>query len=245
MNSSSSNSEPIQPDHKSASVSLPLQYPLSWPSEEFRKFYGLKRIVDILLSSIGLILLMPVFLVVAILIKVCSPGPVLFRQQRLSIHERPFTLIKFRTMIHQAEAKTGPTWVQEQDSRITRLGHLLRKTHLDEMPQLWNVLIGEMSLIGPRPERPVFVKQFREQKIGNYSCRHFFRPGITGYAQMLNPNPTIEQIQDKTEADLWYVTHWSIKLELWLIRQTFFYFFKSLFKLVKKSRLHSDSQEKH
>ncbi len=201
--------------------------------------------MDILLSSIGLILLMPVFLVVAILIKVCSPGPVLFRQQRLSIHERPFTLIKFRTMIHQAEAKTGPTWVQEQDSRITRLGHLLRKTHLDEMPQLWNVLIGEMSLIGPRPERPVFVKQFREQKIGNYSCRHFFRPGITGYAQMLNPNPTIEQIQDKTEADLWYVTHWSIKLELWLIRQTFFYFFKSLFKLVKKSRLHSDSQEKH
>lgn len=224
------------PEPENSTSGLTLNYFPSWPSEEFRRWYGLKRIVDVVFASIGLVALIPFFLLATVMIKLSSKGPVLFRQQRLSLHERPFTLIKFRTMVHQAEAQTGPTWVQEQDSRITKVGHFLRKTHMDEMPQLWNVLIGEMSLIGPRPERPVFVKQFRDQKIGDYSCRHFFRPGITGYAQMLNPNPTIEQIQDKTDADLWYVTHWSVKLELWLIKETVVYFSKSLFKLAGRNR---------
>jgi lipopolysaccharide/colanic/teichoic acid biosynthesis glycosyltransferase len=220
-----------------------LTYYPAWPSEYYRRWHWIKRVLDVIISAIGLMLLLPLFGGVAVLIKLSSKGPILFQQERLSIHEQPFTLIKFRTMIHEAEAKTGATWVQENDNRITKIGHFLRKTHLDEMPQLWNVLKGEMSLIGPRPERPVFVKQFRDQKIGDYSCRHFFRPGITGYAQMLNPNPTIDQIQDKTDADLWYVSNWSPKVELWLVKETAAYFCKSLFKLILSKKQKNSAAE--
>lgn len=200
-----------------------------WPSEAYRRWHWSKRVFDVAVSLFGLMVLWPVFMISALLVKLTSPGPVFFRQERLSIHERPFMLIKFRTMCDQAESKTGPTWVQENDARITPIGRFLRKTHIDEMPQLWNILMGDMSLIGPRPERPVFVKQFREDKVEDYTCRHFFRPGITGYAQMENPHPTIDQIQDKTDADLWYVTNWTPMLDFWILVRTFTYFFKSLF----------------
>jgi lipopolysaccharide/colanic/teichoic acid biosynthesis glycosyltransferase len=201
-----------------------------WPSEAYRRWHWTKRVFDVSISVVGLVLLWPFFILGAILVKLSSPGPVFFRQERLSMHERPFVLIKFRTMCDQAEVKTGPTWVQENDNRITPLGHFLRKTHIDELPQLWNILMGDMSLIGPRPERPVFVKQFRDDKIAAYTCRHFFRPGITGYAQMENPNPTIDQIQDKTDDDLWYVTNWTPWVDCCLLSRTATYFFKSLFR---------------
>ncbi len=212
-----------------------LEYMPFTPSVEYRRWYGFKRVFDLVFASFGLIFFAPLFVLIAIAIKLTSSGPILFRQERLSIYEKPFTLIKFRTMMDKAEAQTGPTWVQEDDERITPIGQFLRKTHVDELPQLWNILLGEMSLIGPRPERPVFVKRFRDEDVENYSCRHFFRPGITGYAQMKNPNPTVDQIQEKTDADLWYITNWSVKLELWLMRQTVVYFSRSLLRLILRT----------
>lgn len=232
MEPSSFPSQSSLPEPEVASERFLLEYMPFTPSVEYRRWYGFKRVFDVILASLGLILFAPLFVLIAIAIKLTSPGPVLFRQERLSIYEKPFTLIKFRTMVDQAEAKTGPTWVQEGDTRITPIGRFLRKTHVDELPQLWNILLGEMSLIGPRPERPVFVKRFRDEDVENYSCRHFFRPGITGYAQMQNPNPTVDQIREKTDADLWYITNWSVKLELWLMRQTAVYFCRSLRKMI-------------
>lgn len=191
-----------------------------------------KRCMDILAALTGLILFAPVMLLIFIAIKLTSSGPVMYKQERLTQKEKVFHVFKFRTMHTNAEDKTGPIWVQKNDERITHLGKFLRNTHLDELPQLWNVLVGDMSIIGPRPERPVFIEQFKSQEIPRYADRHLANTGITGYAQVLYPYAEYQDIYLKTEADLWYIENWTPLLDLWIIWQTFLHFLVCLYQPV-------------
>lgn len=165
-----------------------------------------KRIIDILCASMGLLVLSPLFPILAILIKMDSPGPVIFKQMRigqaLNDHTELFWMYKFRSMRQDAEAKSGPVWASKNDSRVTKLGKFLRKTRLDELPQLFNVLVGDMSLIGPRPERPGIYPKL-ESAIPFFAERTFgLRPGITGLAQVLQGyTETVEEARDKVGYD--------------------------------------------
>lgn len=188
------------------------------------------RCFDLLVAIVALLVFSPVMACVALAIKLVMPGSIFYTQERVTRGDAVFKIYKFRTMIQDAEAKTGPTWVGTEDTRITPLGRFLRRSHLDELPQLWNVLVGEMSIVGPRPERPIFVNQFKTQGIYRYSDRHSVKAGITGYAQLLNANPSMDQIAEKTEADLWYIDHWSPSLDFALCLQTAMGLFKSLTK---------------
>ena len=186
----------------------------------FRNY--IKRIVDFSFSTIVLILTLPVLVVLPFFIKLNSKGPVLFKQTRLGKGEKLFTLYKFRTMIDDAEKDTGPVWSQEGDFRITRLGAFMRKTRLDEIPQLFNVLRGDMSFIGPRPERPFFVDSLKKQ-IPYYSERHCVKPGITGWAQVngyRGQTETREKMALRIEHDLWYIQNWSLWLDLKILLMT-------------------------
>lgn len=194
---------------------------------------SLKRVFDVVFASFLLLLFSPVMAVVALAIKLNSPGPAVFKQERVARGEKSFYIYKFRTMVNNAEAQTGPTWVQKGDSRITPLGKMLRDTHLDELLQLWNVLVGDMSFVGPRPERPEFVEQFKAQGVVNYEARFLTRPGITGYAQLQNSNPSIEEIQEKTDADVWYVANWTPWLDVVLITQTAWLFVTSILQALR------------
>jgi sugar transferase (PEP-CTERM system associated) len=163
-----------------------------------------KRTVDIVLASIGLMLTLPFFPFIALAIKLDSPGPVFFRQIRVGSREVPFLLYKFRTMQQDAETGTGAIWSQKNDPRVTRLGRFFRGSRIDEIPQLINVLKGEMSFIGPRPERPEFVEKLK-QVIPYYSKRHFIKPGLTGWAQVRYPyGSSIEDAVEKLRYDLYY-----------------------------------------
>jgi exopolysaccharide biosynthesis polyprenyl glycosylphosphotransferase len=177
----------------------------------------LKRGLDLVLSSIGLILLSPLMLLTAILIKLESPGPVFYTQERMGLDARPFKILKFRSMRQDAEAQ-GPGWTVEDDPRRTRLGTLLRTLSLDELPQLVNVLVGDMSLVGPRPERPVYVEQFR-QSIPRYMDRHREKAGLTGWAQV-NGLRGDTSIAERTKYDLWYIENWSLALDIKIILRT-------------------------
>jgi sugar transferase (PEP-CTERM system associated) len=164
-----------------------------------------KRTVDIVLSCIGLILTLPLFPLIALAIKIDSPGPVFFKQVRVGNKEKPFVLYKFRTMRQDAEKATGAVWAEKKDSRVTKLGNVLRGSRIDELPQLINVLKGEMSFIGPRPERPEFVEQLK-QVIPYYSKRHFIKPGLTGWAQVRYPyGSSVEDAVEKLRYDLFYI----------------------------------------
>jgi lipopolysaccharide/colanic/teichoic acid biosynthesis glycosyltransferase len=155
-----------------------------------------------------------------LLIKLDSRGPVLFRQERVGLGGRVFTLVKLRTMQTDAEARTGPVWAQADDVRVTRIGRFLRKTRLDELPQFFNVLRGDMSLVGPRPERPAFVVQLQE-RIPYYMYRHVVKPGITGWAQIrYHYGASLEDAREKLEYDLYYVKNRSLFLDLLIIVQT-------------------------
>ncbi|HVO66254.1 MAG TPA: TIGR03013 family XrtA/PEP-CTERM system glycosyltransferase [Syntrophales bacterium] len=179
----------------------------------------IKRGVDAFFSILGLILSLPLFPVIALLIKIDSKGPVFYKQTRIGESERHFELIKFRTMKHDAEAN-GAVWAQKNDCRVTHIGKLLRKTRLDEIPQFINVLKGDMSLIGPRPERPEFVKQL-EEKIPYYAYRHFIKPGITGWAQIKYPyGASEEDALEKLRFDLYYIKHLSLLLDISIIIET-------------------------
>ncbi len=178
---------------------------------------SLKRGMDILFASIGLIALAPLMLLTAFLIRRESKGPVFFTQERMGLDERPFEMIKFRSMRTDAEA-AGPGWTVENDPRVTRIGRFMRRTNWDEIPQLINVLIGEMSLVGPRPERPVYVHQFRE-RIPRYMERHREKAGMTGWAQV-NGLRGDTSIEDRTVYDLWYVENWSLWLDIKIIIRT-------------------------
>jgi sugar transferase (PEP-CTERM system associated) len=179
-----------------------------------------KRILDIFMASIGLMLTLPLFPVIALVIKIDSPGPIFFRQLRVGEKEKNFILYKFRTMKQNAESGTGPVWAQKNDSRITRVGKFLRRTRLDEIPQLYNVLVGDMSFIGPRPERPEFVEELKKI-IPYYSERHSVKPGITGWAQIrYRYGASVEDSLEKLRYDLYYIKHLSLFLDVLIIMET-------------------------
>jgi len=192
-------------------------------SDGFRKT-GLsrfsKRLVGLVMSSIGLLLASPLIGVIALAIKLDSRGPVIYRQLRCGQDGRPFELCKFRSMVADAEAGRGPTWAVANDSRVTRVGRVLRKYRLDEIPQMWNVLKGDMSFVGPRPERPEFVEELQKQ-IPYYSERHTVKPGITGWAQINYPyGASVEDALEKLKYDLFYIKNMSLLLDLLIIFQT-------------------------
>ncbi len=183
----------------------------------------LKRGMDIVGSALALIFLSPLMLLVAALIKLESPGPVFYVQERVGLDGKPFQLLKFRTMRQDAEAN-GPGWTVANDPRRTRLGKILRRYSIDELPQFINVLIGEMSLVGPRPERPFYVEQFR-QAIPRYMERHREKAGITGWAQV-NGLRGDTSIVERTKYDLWYIENWSLWLDIKILLRTLVHFAK-------------------
>ncbi len=184
----------------------------------------LKRLVDL---SVTLLMAIPVLVVLvplAVIIKRTSPGPAIFAQERVGLFGRPFTLYKLRSMIAEAEDESGPVFATEEDDRVTPVGRFLRKTRIDELPQLYNVLRGELSIVGPRPERPYFVKQFSEQ-MPDYELRHLVKPGITGLAQVAGYYAT--NTHDKLRYDLYYVTDYSLFLDFRILLLTITTFFNS------------------
>ncbi len=180
----------------------------------------IKRLIDFWASLFGLILLFSLFLVIAVAIKLDSPGPVFFRQERVGKDGRVFKIFKFRTMVVNAEKMGAGVFVEKEDPRITRVGKWLRNTSLDELPQLINVLRGEMSLVGPRPTLPYQVERYDERQ----RRRLLMSPGITGWAQVNGRNSLTWP--EKVELDIWYVEHWSLWLDLKILWKTFFTMFK-------------------
>ncbi len=178
---------------------------------------GLKRGLDILISLLLLPLTLPLLPLIALLIRLDSRGPVFYRQVRVGRGGKPFRLLKLRTMFRDAETD-GPIWSRRGDPRVTRVGGWLRRTGLDELPQLYNVFVGDMSLVGPRPERPEFVAQF-EQEIPGYAGRHRMRPGITGWAQVHGLRGDTS-VAERTRYDLEYVQRWSLYLDLKVLLRT-------------------------
>jgi Undecaprenyl-phosphate glucose phosphotransferase len=181
---------------------VPLQGINSW----------IKRALDITLSLLAIIFMAIPFAIIAALVKWTSPGPIFYRQERMGLDGRAFTVYKFRSMYYDAEASTGPIWAHDNDPRATPIGRWLRRLDLDELPQFWNVLKGEMSIVGPRPERPFFVQQFKH-RIPQYMLRHKVKAGITGWAQVngWRGNTSLEK---RIEYDLYYIENWSVTLDL-------------------------------
>ncbi len=181
---------------------------------------AVKRAMDIVGSIAGIIISSPIMIVSAILIKLTSDGPVIFAQERVGLHNKPFSMYKFRTMVEQTEAEEAKGWTTKDDPRVTKVGKFLRKTSLDELPQLFNILFGQMSLVGPRPERPQFVEKFREE-IPRYMIKHQVRPGLTGWAQIngLRGDTSIEQ---RIEHDLYYIENWTIEFDIKIMILTIF-----------------------
>jgi Undecaprenyl-phosphate glucose phosphotransferase len=171
-----------------------------------------KRGLDVVLSSLALLLLAMPFAIIAAIVKWTSPGPVFYRQERMGLDGKAFTVYKFRSMFHDAEDATGPVWARDDDPRATPVGHWLRRLDLDELPQFWNVLKGDMSIVGPRPERPFFVEQFKH-RIPQYMLRHKVKSGITGWAQVngWRGNTSLEK---RIEYDLYYIENWSVTLDI-------------------------------
>jgi sugar transferase (PEP-CTERM system associated) len=184
----------------------------------FFLFY--KRLASLLISVVGLLISLPLLPFIMLAIKVTSPGRVLYRQKRVGRDGTVFDCYKFRTMREDAEADTGPTWAGDNDPRITRIGKLLRRTHIDEIPQLWNMLRGDMSFVGPRPERPEFVSELG-QKIPYYHLRHGIRPGITGWAQVrYKYGSSIEEAKEKLRYDLFYIKNMNPVLDFLILFRT-------------------------
>ena len=184
-----------------------------------------KRVLDLIVGGGALVLAAPVMLAIATALKVVSRGPVLYRQERMGLDGQRFRMLKFRTMRVDAERETGPVWARPDDSRRTRLGTFLRRWSLDELPQLWNVLRGEMSLVGPRPERPSFVEEFR-RRVPGYMLRHKVKAGITGWAQ-INGWRGQTSIEKRIEYDLYYIERWSLGLDLKILLLTFWSGFRN------------------
>lgn len=179
---------------------------------------AIKRAMDLVLSALGIVLLSPLMMAIALAIKLTSPGPVFFTQERVGLDGRPFQLLKFRSMRPDAERETGPVWAGPTDQRRTRIGAIIRRLSLDELPQLVNVLLGEMSLVGPRPERPYFVEQF-SRVIPRYADRHREKAGMTGWAQV-NGLRGQTSIEERTRYDLFYVENWSITFDIKILLKT-------------------------
>lgn len=180
----------------------------------------LKRFSDIIYACFALLLFSPVFLILSLIIKLTSKGPIFYKQERMGLDGQSFHMFKFRSMRIDAEQTTGAVWAKKDDDRVTAVGRLMRKTSLDEIPQFYNVLKGDMSCVGPRPERPVFVKQFKTE-IPGYMLRHRVKTGMTGWAQIhgLRGNTSLEA---RIEYDLYYITHWSLAMDLKIMFMTVF-----------------------
>ncbi len=179
-----------------------------------------KRLIDILLAAIGLLLAAPVMFITALLIKLDSPGPILFKQERVGKGGKAFILLKFRSMKENAESDTGPVWADLNDKRATRIGHFIRKLRIDEFPQIINVLRGDMSFVGPRPERPYFVAKLKK-KVPYYSLRLAVKPGITGWAQIKYPyGASVRDALEKLQYDIYYVKNMTLLFDLTIILET-------------------------
>jgi sugar transferase (PEP-CTERM system associated) len=193
-------------------------------NEGFRKsriLLLIRRVLSAIVAAVFLVLLLPVFLVVAVFIKFDSSGRVLYSQVRVGQHNIPIRIYKFRSMRNDAEKNGDAVWAVENDPRITRVGRFLRKTRIDELPQLFNVLIGELEFVGPRPERPEFVEKL-QSLIPFYTLRHTVKPGITGWAQvMFHYGSSIEESKEKLQYDLFYIKNMSLKLDLLILFHTF------------------------
>ncbi len=195
---------------------LPVIHIIDEAPLDFRR--GVKRFIDIAFSALFLLVISPILLLIAIAVKLSSPGPVFYRQERMGLNGLTFDMLKFRSMPVDAEQKSGAVWAKAGESRATRVGAFLRKTSLDELPQFFNVLKGDMSVVGPRPERPVFIEEFRGQ-IPKYMLRHKMKAGITGWAQVngWRGNTSIEK---RIEFDLYYIQNWSLRLDLKIMLMT-------------------------
>ena len=179
-----------------------------------------KRLVDIVGSACGLLVLSPLLLILAILVKTTSKGPIIFKQERVGLHNKKFNMYKFRSMTVQTEAEERKGWTVKNDPRVTKIGAIMRKTSLDELPQLWNILMGDMSIVGSRPERPQFVEKFKEE-IPRYMIKHQVRPGLTGWAQV-NGYRGDTSIRRRIECDLYYIENWSMFLDFKIMFMTVF-----------------------
>jgi len=185
-----------------------------------RSYQIIQQALSVIVALILSVLTLPLIPIIAILIKISSAGPVLYRQKRVGLRGRTFYCCKFRTMRSDAEADSGPTWACDDDPRITKVGKFLRATRLDEIPQLWNVLRGDMEFVGPRPERPEFVEMLNRE-IPYYQLRHTVPPGITGWAQVCYKyGNTVEDSKEKLRYDLYYIKNASLGLDLMIIFQT-------------------------
>jgi exopolysaccharide biosynthesis polyprenyl glycosylphosphotransferase len=193
------------------------------PLQGLNSFF--KRTVDVAVSAVAIVVLAIPLAIVALLVRMTSPGPVFYQQERMGLDGRPFKVYKFRSMYVDAEHETGPVWARDDDPRCTPLGRILRRLDIDELPQIWNVFKGDMSLVGPRPERPFFVQQFKQQ-YPQYMLRHKVRAGITGWAQVngWRGNTSLEK---RIEYDLYYISNWSMRLDLKIMWRTVL---RSLFK---------------
>ncbi len=179
---------------------------------------SVKRGMDLLAAMFGIVLFAPLFPLIALAVRLTSKGPIFYRQERMGLDGRSFELLKFRSMVMDAERTTGPVWTRESDPRITPVGRFIRKFSLDELPQFFNVLRGDMSMVGPRPERPHFVQEFREH-IPRYMLRHRVRAGMTGWAQVngWRGNSSLER---RIQYDLYYIENWSLTLDLKILWMT-------------------------
>jgi exopolysaccharide biosynthesis polyprenyl glycosylphosphotransferase len=200
---------PLEDAYRQLSAIFPMSQ-----SATNRFYLALKRLIDVLVSLVGCLLMIMLVPFVWLAHRISSPGPLFYQQERVGKSGKRFTLIKFRSMVVNAEKDTGPVWASASDNRVTTIGRILRKTRLDEVPQFWNVLRGEMSLIGPRPERPEFVSQLAMQ-IPFYRARHAVKPGITGWAQVrYDYGASIEDSRIKLQYDLYYIKYQNIYLDL-------------------------------
>ena len=190
---------------------VPLTNTLNW---------WLKRIIDFIGALAAIILFSPVMIGAAIAIKCTSKGPVLFKQERIGLHNKPFQMYKFRSMVQQTDEEEKKGWTVKDDPRVTKVGAFLRKTSLDELPQLFNILKGDMSLVGPRPERPQFVEKFKEE-IPRYMIKHQVRPGMTGWAQV-NGYRGDTSIRKRVEYDIYYIENWTLGMDIKILFMTLF-----------------------
>jgi exopolysaccharide biosynthesis polyprenyl glycosylphosphotransferase len=210
--------EPVDTRERLFSVGNFLMLDLQTTAAESSLYLVAKRAFDLCVSASVLVLAAPVFLLIALLIWLTSPGPIIFVQERVGLNGRLFRMLKFRTMEMSPAAESDTRWTVKNDPRCTRIGKSLRKTGLDELPQFVNVLKGEMSVVGPRPERPMLVQEFM-QSVGNYNRRHYLKVGITGWAQV-NGWRGDTSIQKRVEYDLYYVRHWTISFDLRIVLLT-------------------------
>lgn len=177
-----------------------------------------KRLFDIVFSLFAIIMISPVMLIVALGVRLTSPGPIIFRQERVGLNRRNFMMYKFRSMKMQQDGEEDTGWSTREDPRRTRFGTFIRKTSLDELPQFFNVLLGHMSVVGPRPERPYYVEQFRDE-IPKYMVKHHVRPGITGWAQS-NGLRGDTSIEERIKHDIFYIENWSLLFDIRIIFKT-------------------------